>query len=116
MTLEDVQQMTLNIIASIAGHYESPKDYDLASAVFWFQCQPVIKLAKKIIVEMHHCAEIEDVSMMSFARATCIQEKLPHTFKLLKGGKFKVKSSSGIISLNRLSGIATFFRRSESMQ
>ena len=112
----DVKQMTLDIVASIAGHYESPKDYDLASAVFWFQCQPNVKLKKKITVEMQHCAVLEDVSTMSFARAICTQEKLPYIFKLLKGGEFKMENSTGIISLNRFSGIAAFFRRRASME
>ena len=112
----DVQQMTLNITASIAGHYESPKDYDLASAVFWFHFQPNVKFEKTITVEMQHCAVLEDVSTMSFARAICTQEKLPYIFKLLKGGQFKKENSTGIISLNRFSGIAAFFKRCTSVE
>lgn len=112
----DVKQMTINIKASIAGHYESPEDYDRASAVFWFQCEPNVKLEKNITAEIHHCAMSEDMSMMSFARAVCTQQKLPYTFKLLKGGEFKKESSYGILSLSRFSGIAAFFKRRTSLK
>ena len=112
----DIKQMKVNIIASIAGHYESPEDYDRASAVFWFQCEPNIKFEKKITIEIQHCAMSEDVSMMSFARAVCSQEKLPYTFKLLKGGEFMKGSPYGNLSLNKFSGIGAFFKKHTSVK
>ena len=110
----DIEQMTVNIKASISGHYESPEGYDRVSAVFWFQCEPNIELKKQVTVEIQHCAMLEHTSELSFARAMCTQEKLPYTFKLLKGGQFSNQSSYGVLSLNRFSGIAAFSKKSAS--
>ena len=112
----DIEQMTINIKASIAGHYESPEDYDRVSAVFWFQCEPNIELEKKVTLEMQHCAILKHTSDLSFARAVCTQEKLPYTFQLLKGGEFSNQSSYGVLSLSRFSGIAAFFKKLTSVR
>ncbi len=107
----DTEQITVTIKASIAGHYESPEDYDRASAVFWFKCEPNIKFEKQITVEVQHCAMLEHTSDLSFARAVCTQENLPYTFKLLEGGEFSNKSSYGVLRLSKFSGIAAFFKK-----
>ena len=111
----DIEQMTVNIKASISGHYESPEDYERVSAVFWFQCEPNIELKKQVTVEIQHCAMSEHMSELSFARAMCTQEKLPYTFKLLDGGQFSNQSSYGVLSLNRFSGIAAFIKKLASL-
>ena len=112
----DIEKMTIIIKASIAGHYEPPEEYDRASAVFWFQCEPNVKLEKHVAVEMQHCALLEHTFDLSFAWAICTQEKLPYTFQLLHGGKFSKQSSYGVLNLNRFSGIAAFFKKLTSVK
>lgn len=110
------ENMMITIEASIAGHYESPADYDRASAVFWFKCEPNVTLEKSINVEIQHCATSDDTLEMSFGRAVCTQAKLPYTFELLDGGQFNSQSSYGVLALSRFSGIAAYFKRYSSVR
>ena len=97
-----MEQCIITIQASLAGQYQFPENSHLVSAVFWFRCE--CKFAKKITVEVNHCAESEDCSKLSFVRAVCSQKELPYTFRLL-GGDFNGHSSYGAIELDSFSGI-----------
>ena len=112
----DIEQMTVNIKASISGHYESPEGYERVSAVFWFQCEPNIELKKQVTVEIQHCAMSEHTPELSFARAVCTQEKLPYTFTLLKDGQFSNQSAYGVLNLSRFSAIAAFIKKLMSVK
>lgn len=112
---EGVKEMSLSINASTTGHYESPEDHDRVSVVYWFKCEPNIKLEKEVILEVQHCAIFGHTSELSFARAVCTQEKLPYFFKLLKGGQFNDQSSYGVLSLSQFSGIAAFMKKFVSL-
>ena len=102
-----MKQCTINIKASLAGQYEFPENSLLVSAVFWFSCETVRKFMKPIIVELQHCAKVENVNNhnLIFVRAVCSQKQLPYTFKELPRGKFTGHSSYGVIELNGFSGV-----------
>ena len=101
---EGVNHCIVSIKASIAGEYQFPPDFHLASAVFWLYCQPVSKFMKPIKLEMDHCAKnIVGASSFSFMRAVCSQVELPYAFKPI-GGSF-VSEYYGTIALNSFSGI-----------
>lgn len=106
-------QITLNIVASIAGCYEFPENCHLVSAVYWFRCEPLCNFEKQVTVEIQHCAKSENVSKLSIVRAVSNQEKLPYTFQHLEGGQFMNHSSYGILKLSRLSGISVVQKYSE---
>ena len=106
---KDIEQMTIYIMVSITGHYDTPEGYQRVSPVFWFVCDPMCKF--EITLEMQHCVVPEHASDLMFARADCSQKKLPYNFELLKGGQFSVQSSYGRLELNKFSAIATFVRQ-----
>lgn len=99
---------TLNIKASLCGHYTFSENSSLVSAVFWIRCAPMCKFAKPIIVEFQHCAKTDKLSIgdMKFVRAACTQKQLPYAFKPLKRGTFSCSSSIGVIELRGFSGLA----------
>ena len=102
-----VEQCIISIKASLTGRYEFPKNCYLVSAIFWFRCETVREFVKPIIVELQHCAKMENTSNhnLSFVRAVCSQKQLPYTFKQLPGGNFISHSSYGVIELNSFSGV-----------
>ena len=99
-----VGKCTVSIGASIAGLYEFPENFHLASAIFWFRCEPVCKFTKSITMEMDHCAKLQNSTKLSFVRAKCTQERLPYTLKKI-GGRFASDCHFGSIELNGFSGI-----------
>ena len=104
------EKVTLNILASITGDYQSPQGYQRVSPVFWFLCDTDFE--KEVTVEIQHCAGpdlTQPVSDLKFAKAVCSQKKLPYTFDLMDD-KFSCKGSYGVLSLKSFSGIAAFFR------
>ena len=103
----DVKQVTLTILASIAGHYNLPENSSLISGVYWF-CYELLscKLKKPVVLEIQHCAKPESASNLSFVRSSSNQNKLPYTFKHLEGGKFTSHSSYGILTADKFCGIA----------
>lgn len=100
-----IEQMTVHIKASVAGQYEFPKNSYPVSAIFWIYCEPGCKLAKPILLEIQHCALSQNISKLSFVRASCTQKQLPYTFKRLAGGSFTATRSYGAIELNSFSGV-----------
>ena len=105
----DVKQVTLTIMASIAGHYQFPKNSSPISGVYWFCYEPTLncKLEKPVILEIQHCAKLsENASNLSFVRSSSNQDKLPYTFKHLEGGQFTSHSSYGNLKVNKFCGIA----------
>ena len=101
---ESVNHCIVSIKVSIAGEYQLPPNFHLASAVFWLYCQPVTEFMKPITLEMDHCANrLPGASNFSFMRAVCSQVELPYTFKPI-GGSF-VSDYRGTIALSSFSGI-----------
>ena len=104
-----MEQCTLQIKASLAGHYEFPENSHLVSAIFWIHCEAVHKFIRPITVEIQHCANYKSQNIinlkLSFVRAVCCQEQLPYTFKQLPGGNFTSHSSYGVIELYSFSGV-----------
>ena len=98
-----MEQCTINLKASLAGHYEFHENAHPVSAVFWLRCKAVHRFSKPVTVEIQHCAKS---LRLKFVRAVCSQKQLPYTFKQLPEGKFTGHSSYGAIELSSFSGLA----------
>ena len=96
-----MEQCTINIKASPAGHYEFPENTHLVSGVYWFDCRDVDKFNKPITVEIEHCAK--NISGLAFVKTSSSH---PYTFKPISGGNFMSKGSYGVIDLNSFCKIA----------
>ena len=101
-----VDQCTIKVMVSTAGHYEFPENAHLVSAVFWFQCMPLCKFRKPISIEIQHCAKPENADKLKFVKAFCTQKTLPYSFKYVEGGHFHASSSYGVLDLDSFSGVA----------
>jgi hypothetical protein len=110
---EGVERCTIKILASLAGQYEFPEESHLVSGVFWFRCDPRVKFAKLISLEIQHCAKAEDEFKLSFVRAVCTQEKLPYTFKRFRNPIVRSSSSYGLVRLQSFSAYAINQERSQ---
>ena len=109
-----IEKITLTIVASIAGHYEFPKNSHLVSAVYWFRCDPWCKqFEKQITMEIQHCAKTDNATKLSFVRAVCTQEHLPYNFNHVAGGRFTSHSSYGVLKMSRFSGVSVIQSDSE---
>ena len=109
-----MEKITLNIAASIAGHYEFPENSHLVSAVYWFRCDPWCELfEKQITMEIQHCAKTDNTLKLSFVRAVRSQKNLPYKFNHLAGGKFTSHSSYGVQKMSRFSGMSVIQTDSE---
>ena len=76
--------------------------------IYWFCYEPLnvkLQLKKPVKLEIQHCAKLDCTSSLSFVRASSSQEKLPYTFKCLKGGDFTSCSSYGTLEVNNFCGI-----------
>ena len=104
----DVKQLTFSVAASIAGHYEFPKNSQPVSAVYWFSFEPRCKLEKEVTVEMQHCAI--STTGLSFVRASSASDRTiaSYTFDKLESSQaqFTDRSSYGIIKLRKFCGMA----------
>ena len=112
---EDVKQCTINIKASLAGHYKFSKDAILVSGIFWLRCEPRCRFNMPVSIEIEHCAESENTSKLTFVKALCSQKNLPYTFTEI-GGQFNEKSSYGILELSSFSGLAVLLRGSRGRE
>ena len=112
---EGMEQCTINIKASLAGHYEFPKDSILVSGIFWLHCEARCRFNVPISVEIQHCALPENTSKLHFVKAFCSQKNLPYTFSDV-GGRFNDKSSYGVLELNSFSGLAVILRGSSGRE
>jgi hypothetical protein len=101
-----VDQCTIKVMISTAGHYDLPENAHLVSAVFWFQCKPLCKFRKPITIEIQHCAKPENTAKLKFVKAFCNQKPLPYSFKHIEGGHFHASSSYGVLDLDSFSGVA----------
>ena len=101
-----INQMTLNIVASIAGHYEFPENCHLVSAVYWFCCEEQCALDKEVVMEIQHCAKSESTSKLKFVEAVCTQDQLPYTFTHQERGEFSCDNTYGKLRLCKFSGLA----------
>ena len=99
---QEVQQCKMDIIVSLSGQYEFPRESECVSAIYWFRCEPRCTFRKEIMVEMEHCAKSS--YNLCFARAVCTQKDLPYTFRILRG-EFSDHSSYGIFQVNSFSGM-----------
>ena len=109
----------ITIKASLAGQYEFPENSYLVSAVIWLCCEPMCKFTKPITVELQHCARSENVADLNlkFVRAVCSQEKLPYTFKQVRGNFTSHSSRTyGLIELDSFSGLAITLEGSEDRE
>lgn len=101
-----VDQCTVKVMVSTAGHYEFPDGTHLVSAVFWFQCKPLCKFRKPVTIEIQHCAKPENTAKLKFVKTFCTQKTLPYSFKYVEGGHFNTSSSYGVLDLDSFSGVA----------
>ena len=79
------------------------------AGVYWFcfdslNCQ--LQLKKPVRLEIQHCAKPAFASSLSFVRASSKQDRLPYTFKCLKGGDFTSCNCYGVLEVNKFCGIA----------
>ena len=76
--------------------------------IYWFSYEPLnvkLQLKKPVKLEIQHCSKPHCTSGLSFVRASHNLEKLPYTFKCLKGGNFTSCSSYGTLEVNKFCGI-----------
>ena len=103
-----VDMVTVDILASIAGQYVFPEDCHLISSVFWFRCLPnCTYAAKPIKLQMEHCANTDDLTNLTFVRAST--SSIPYRFKQLEGGQFFISKDHrdhGTIELSQFCGVA----------
>ena len=101
----DVDKVTVTIVASIAGQYIFPEGCHLVSSVFWLRCLPNCAFAKPIKIQMEHCANTNDLTKLTFVRASTSSH--PYIFKQLEGGLFFSKGHRdyGIIELSQFCGL-----------
>ena len=108
-----VDKVSIDILASIAGQYVFPEDCHLISSVFWLRCQPNRTFAKPIKLQMEHCANTDDLTKLTFVRAST--SSLPYSFKELEGGQFFISDCKdhkdhrdyGTIELSQFCGVTT---------
>ena len=107
-----VDKISITTQASIiAGQYEFPEEFHLISSIFWFHCQPNCTFAKPIKLQMEHCANTDDLTKLTFVRASA--SSLPCRFKQLEGGQFFIRNYKdhkdhrdyGTIELSQFCGI-----------
>ncbi len=102
-----VDQCQLDIVASIAGQYQFPDNLQLVSGVFWVRPGAPGPFRQQLTVEIQHCAKMTSSTKLSFVRAHCSQERLPYTFKQVKGGgSFTEHSSYGSLEVTHFSAHA----------
>ena len=101
----DVDKVTVTILASIAGQYVFPEGCHLVSSVFWLRCLPNCAFAKPIKIQMEHCANANDLTKLTFVKAST--SSYPYSFKQLEGGLFFSKDDRdyGIIGLSQFCGL-----------
>lgn len=108
-----VDKVSVDILASIAGQYVFPEDCYLISSVFWLRCQPNRTFAKPIKLQMEHCANTNDLTNLTFVRAST--SSIPYSFKQIEGGQFfigKNHRDHGTIELSQFCGVAMCQMRS----
>ena len=96
----------------LSGRYNSvSEDVELASPVYWIEPTPPINFVKPIIVEIQHCADMQESA--SGSNLSFVVTKHPvdstdvhHTFDMLPGGQFTRLTCYGKISLQSFSGLA----------
>ena len=108
-----VYSCTITIRASLSGQYHFPRNTHLVSPVFWLQCKPYFKFKSSPILEIQHCAPLENSFRLFIVKAQCTQRDLPYSFKALHGGTFTETSSCGSIALDSFSGIGVVQERSD---
>ncbi len=97
----------LDIVASTAGLYQFPDNFQLVSGVFWVRPGAPGRFRQQLTVEIQHCAKITSSTKLSFVRACSSQESLPYRFKQVKsGGSFTEHSSYGSLKVPHFSGLA----------
>ena len=94
-----VGQSSIDIKASLAGHFNFPRNTTLVSAVYWLHSP--VEFSQPIAVEIQHCG---DDPSLTFARAS--QGEPPYKFTALEGGLFPANSCYACIQLNRFSLVA----------
>ena len=99
---KDLPELSINIKASLAGHFELPKGYELVSAVYWVATPG--RFTKAVTVEVQHCANFSNPSQLHFVRTSCAQKSLPYKFKFVDGGSFLPGSKYGVLSTTHFSG------------
>ena len=72
-----MEQCTINIMASIAGQYESPDSFHPVSPVFWLRCEDVHKFITPITLEIQHCAKPENLSNRKLFELFVIRNSSP---------------------------------------
>ena len=102
----DVKECTLLIRVGVSGQFALPKNTSLASGVYWLNTDPQCQFTKPLTLEIQHCAKSSQTSRLSFA--SCSQNSLPHTFEIMKEGKFP-KGEYGHIQLHS-SSLLTLLR------
>ena len=102
----EMDSCTITIKVSLSGQYQFPTNTELVSPVFWLQCSPSCVFKNSITLEIQHCAPLKNSFRLLIARASCTQEDLPYTFKVLHGGVFNEHSSYGSVALSRFSSYA----------
>ena len=101
-----VDQCQLDIMASVAGHYQFPDNLQLVSGVFWVRHPPGL-FQQQLTVEIQHCAaKTTSSTKLSFVKARS-QGSLPYTFKQLEGcGSFTDQRPYGSLKLSQFCGLA----------
>ncbi len=102
-----IDDCQLDIVASRAGLYQFPDNFQLVSGVFWIRCGVPDQFRQQLTIKIEHCSKISSSTNLSFVRAHCSQEILPYKFKAVKGhGSFSPDSSYGSLEVTHFSSYA----------
>ena len=105
----DVDQCQLDIVASTAGQYQFPENFQLlVSGVFWIRPSVSCQFRQPLTIEIEHCATMTSSTELSFVKAHCTQKSLPCRFKEVEGRGFFQQTNSYEDSLYGLLEVTQF--------
>ena len=109
----NIDSCTITIVTSLSGQYQFPADCELVSPVFWLRCEPRVEFQIPLVLEIQHCAPLDNSLQLSMVTAHCTQRDLPYIFEVLRGGTFTEKNKYGVIALKKFSAKAVVQRGSD---
>ena len=99
---EGIPECSVNVKASLTGHFELPEGLELVSAVYWVYISE--QFMKPVTIEVQHCANFSHPDQLHFIHANCTQKSLPYKFEIVDGGSFTLGSKYGALSTSKFSG------------
>ena len=101
----ELTECKIDIKVGLAGQFNIPDELQLVSCIYWL-CGPQRPFLKPVILEIEHCASLQDSSQsesLQFVVAKCSQPELPYQFRVLEKGTFVPQSLYGSIQVSQFS-------------